>query len=78
MTKCDDPHNISNPWMVHDKNSELVKFSEIVADEKKQKENWTKMRDKPLELTQVGLHKTFNHFFYIILHLFIISASLYN
>ncbi|XP_066994710.2 inhibitor of Bruton tyrosine kinase [Anabrus simplex] len=30
-----------------------VSFMDIVADEKKQRDNWTKMRAKPLELTQL-------------------------
>lgn len=33
--------------------SSVVNFMDIVADEKKQKENWSRMRAKPLHLTQV-------------------------
>ncbi|XP_069705770.1 inhibitor of Bruton tyrosine kinase [Periplaneta americana] len=42
----ESPHQLSN-------NSSSVNFSDIVADEKKQKENWTRMRAKPLQLTQL-------------------------
>ncbi|KAJ9579143.1 hypothetical protein L9F63_024751 [Diploptera punctata] len=31
----------------------VVSFSDIVADEKKQRENWSRMRAKPLQLTQL-------------------------
>jgi len=34
-------------------NSSVVNFLDIVADEKKQRENWSRMRAKPLQLTQV-------------------------
>lgn len=34
-------------------NSLVVNFLDIVADEKKQRENWSRMRAKPLQLTQV-------------------------
>jgi hypothetical protein len=33
--------------------SSVVSFMDIVADEKKQRENWSRMRAKPLQLTQV-------------------------
>lgn len=55
-----------NPWLrgaennskslqQHHENSSVVNFSDIVADEKKQRENWSRMRAKPLQLTQVYL-----------------------
>jgi len=34
-------------------NSSVVNFLDIVADEKKQRENWSRMRAKPLQLTQL-------------------------
>ena len=53
-----------NPWQRGTENtrkslkeatgdSSVVSFSDIVADEKKQRENWSRMRAKPLLLTQV-------------------------
>ncbi|PSN38863.1 hypothetical protein C0J52_25683, partial [Blattella germanica] len=34
-------------------NNSAVNFQDIVADEKKQRENWSRMRAKPLQLTQL-------------------------
>lgn len=44
--------NIKSPQQ-HWENSSVVNFLDIMADEKKQRENWSRMRAKPLELTQV-------------------------
>jgi hypothetical protein len=54
----------SNPWhrgsedsrkspQQHSESSSVVNFVDIVADEKKQRENWSRMRAKPLQFTQV-------------------------
>lgn len=47
-------NNRKSPQQHHEKSS-VVNFLDIVADEKKQRENWSRMRAKPLELTQVYL-----------------------
>lgn len=45
------------------KSSPGVQFSDIMADEMKQRENWTRMRAKPLSLTQVIIMKFYAIFF---------------
>lgn len=54
------PGSGSNPWLrggkspqQHSNNSSTVNFSDIVADEKQKKDNWTRMISKPLQLTQL-------------------------
>jgi hypothetical protein len=58
------PGTCPNPWLrgaenskkslqEDSDNSSVVNFLDIVADEKKQRENWSRMRAKPLQLTQV-------------------------
>jgi hypothetical protein len=62
-----------NPWLrgaensstspqQHHENASVVNFSDIVADEKKQRENWSRMRAKPLQLTQVCVVLSFFFF----------------
>jgi hypothetical protein len=48
--------NASRPVKEVTSDSSAVSFSDIVADERKQKENWSRMRAKPLQLTQVHIY----------------------
>lgn len=46
--------NPNNPWTKPlSVSPDSPRFCDIIADERKQRENWTKMRAKPLELTQL-------------------------
>nr|CAD7404847.1 unnamed protein product [Timema cristinae] len=54
------PVTINNPWLrgpsppfLQAASPPPASFTDIVADERKQRDNWTKMRAKPLQLTQL-------------------------
>ncbi|XP_049802872.1 inhibitor of Bruton tyrosine kinase [Schistocerca nitens] len=54
ITRHTQEVTLNNPWTKPVSVSpDSPKFCDIIADERKQRENWTKMRAKPLELTQL-------------------------